>query len=605
MGQLHVRGAAMVGAALVIAMSGAVAVRAVQQPGQRPPFIAVVETFLETVANPEPQRVQEFIDRHVASTFRQSQEGQAFDRRFPELRATLGRAELVNVAFERPGERRVVVKSGVDGAVYILMFRVTDDVTPKVAGLAVERGLTSANASNAPVSAESRARALLEHAFKATPDAAEKWIRDAYAPDLLNRVSLDQHLNFLAQVRDEARDVEIISLTSPTSSQAKVTYRSRLTGGFRELTVDVEPSAPNRITALPPPRPIPAPPSHPPDPPPATLEARRAALDQYARRLAAAEMFSGTVLVAKGDNVVFQEAYGAASREYNVPNTNDTRLGIGSINKMFTAVGILQLVEQRKLSLKDTVAQHLPGVLPQEAAAKIRIEHLLTHTSGLGDFLFTPEMQNRSRPNYRRIADYLPSLATVKLAFEPGSNWSYANAGFLVLGAILERVSGVPYDDYVQKNVFDRVGMTQSGPVEMDLVPTGVATAYEREYARGRPQFRSDRYVRPVRVTPAGGGFSTPTDLFRFITALRTNKLLSPEMTALMLSAKPDLGSKNYGFGTQIFSPDGKRFGHTGGGWGTSAAVDYDSGNDITVVVLGNMNTGAQQVRARAFDFMK
>ena len=461
-----------------------------------------------------------------------------------------------------------------------------------------------APSARAPVSAETRARMFLEKVFTAPPDAVEQWIAEVYAPELLNVVTLEQHLNVLGRMRDEAREIDIISVTSPTPTQAKAIYRSRLTGGWRELTVDVESAAPNRITNVPPPRSIPPPPSHPPDPPPATLEAKRAALDTYARRLADADMFSGSVLVARGDTVLFQGAYGHASREYGVANTIETRLGIGSINKMFTAVGVLQLVEQRKLSVNDTVAQHLPGVLPAGVESRIRIEHLLTHTSGLGDFLFTPQMQNRARHNYRSITDYLPLLSDVKLAFEPGTRWGYSNAGFLVLGAILERVTGVPYDEYVQRNVFERAGMTHSGPVEADLVPAGIAMAYQREYDRGRPRLRSDRYVRPVRVTPAGGGFSTPADLFRFMKALRANTLLSPETTRLMLSAKPDLGSRNYGFGAQIFSADGKRFGHTGGGHGTGASVEYDANTDLTVIVLGNMNTGSPQVRARAFEFM-
>lgn len=592
-------------AALFAVMSMAAIAAALPQPGQRPPFIGVIEKLLDVVADPQPKMLQEFVDTHLADGYRQTEPREKLDARLKDLRSWLGRAELLNVSFERPGQRRAVVKSGIDGGIYILLFRVTDDATPKIAGLTVERGLPAApSSSSAPVSAESRARTLLDLVFNASPDAAEKWLREAYTPELLNFVSLDQHLNVLGQMRDDAREIEIVSVTSPKPTQATVIYRSRLTGGWRELTLDIEPAAPNRITNVSPPRPIPPPPSHKPEPPPATLEAKRAALDEYARRLAAADMFSGSVLVAQGDKVIFREAYGAASREHAVPNTIETRLGIGSINKMFTAVGILQLVEQGKLSLKDPVAQHLPGVLPEDAASKIRIEHLLTHTSGLGDFLFTPQMQNRARANYRTIADYLPLLSDVRLAFEPGTRWSYSNAGFLVLGAILERVSGIPYDDYVQRNVFDRAGMTKSGPVETDLAPTGLGMAYQREYDRGRPRLRSDRYVRPVRVTPAGGGYSTPMDLLRFMTALRANKLLSPAMTQLMLTAKPDLGSRNYGFGAQIFTPDGKRIGHTGGGHGTSASVEYDASTDLTVIVLGNMNTGAQQVRVRAFEFM-
>ncbi|HVL68117.1 MAG TPA: serine hydrolase domain-containing protein [Vicinamibacterales bacterium] len=593
--------------ALVAALSGGASGTAAQQGGQPPPFQAVVQALIDLVADPQPDRMRQFMQAHLAPAYRDGRPPEWHASRIRELRAALGRAELLNLVFERPGERRALLRSGADGQLYVLLFKVTDDVPPKIADVTLERGVTgtAASAGGTPVSAESRARALLDHAFRTDPATAEKWLLDAYAPEFLNSASVDQHLNVLAQIRDEARDIEIISVTQPSATEARAVYRSRLTGEWRELAVQVEPGPPNRLTTVSPPRRIPPPASHATEPAPTTLAEQRAALEQYARRLADADLFSGVVLIARGEDVIFQGAYGAASREYAIPNTVETRLGIGSINKMFTAVAILQLVEGGKLSLDDPVSQHLPGVLPPDVASRIRIEHLLTHTSGLGDFLFTPEMQNRSRANYRRIPDYLPLLANAKPAFEPGTGWGYSNAGFLLLGAILERVSGVPYDEYVQRNVFDRAGMTHSGPVEIDLAPTGLAMAYQREFQRGVPRLRSDRYVRPVRVTPAGGGYSTATDLLRFMAALRANRLLSPSMTQLMLSPKPELGSRNYGFGSQIFTPDGRRFGHTGGGHGTSASLEYDAASDLTVIVLGNMNTGAQAVRARAWDITR
>lgn len=311
------------------------------------------------------------------------------------------------------------------------------------------------------------------------------------------------------------------------------------------------------------------------------------AIDRLARELAAADRFSGGVLIQRGNGeVLLREAYGHASREFGVPNTPDTRYSLGSINKSFTAVAVLQLVEQGEADLDDTVIEHLPGVLPDSVASRVTVRHLLTHTSGLGDFLFTPEMERANRAAYRTIQDYLPMLADDTLAFEPGSDWGYSNTGFLVLGALLEAVTGVDYETHVRAHVLKPAGMADTGWPELDRVPGNLASAYTPVSDDPADGFVSDRYDQVVRGTPAGGGFSTLDDLARFGRALLDGRLLQPETVDLMLSPKPELGSDKYGFGVQLFW-DGW-VGHTGGGPGTADFFAFHVETGDVIVVLAN-----------------
>jgi CubicO group peptidase (beta-lactamase class C family) len=452
----------------------------------------------------------------------------------------------------------------------------------------------------APMSpAVERAVELLEVVTGGDHGAMEAYVDHAFAPDFMRSPPREAHLNFMARLRDGTGGLRIETVAASAPDEATVIYHTPLTGEWHELRVQVEPQAPHRITRLDPPRGAPPPRVGGPEPRELTDAQAAVELHAYVRRLADADVFSGSVLVARRGAVVFESAYGAASREFGAANAPDTRFIIGSVNKMFTAVALLQMMEQGRLSLEDPVEMHLPGVLPEDIARRVRIEHLLTHTSGLGDFLFTPEMMRRSRADFRNIADYLSQLAEARLRFEPGAGWWYSNAGFLLLGAIVEAVSGQGYDEYVAEHVFGPAGMTATGAPELDLVPVGLASTYQREFAGGRPRFRSDRYMQPVRGTPAGGGFSTAADLNRFMQALHANRLLSPETTRLMLSPKPELGSNLYGLGAQMFAPEAQRVGHTGGGPGTSARVELDLENELVIVILGNQNTGSSSVHRR------
>jgi len=424
-----------------------------------------------------------------------------------------------------------------------------------------------------------------------------------FAPGFLSAVPMERHTGALFQAYDNLGGIDSVAVQAASDSAATLLVRSRLLGTWAALTVAVTPDAAHRIA-----RPMEirnAPREVQPQRPRASsTEAAGRELDALARRLDGADAFSGGVLVGLNGRVLFQGAYGMASRELGAPNRVDTRFNLGSINKMFTSVSILQLMEAGKLSLDDPVAKWLPGVLRDDAAARIRIRHLLTHTSGLGDFLFTPEMEKLNPARFRSIADYLPLVKGDTGRFEPGTSWSYSNTGFLLLGAIVEKASGQPYEQYVRDHVFSPAGMTDTEWPYFDQSPRNVAFGYERELADAGPVWGSNRYNLPVHGSPAGGGVSTVADMFRFLDALRTNKLLKPETTQRMLAAKPEMNAPQYGFGTQIFPADGM-VGHTGGGPGTRSWVSMDPRTGLIVIVLGNTTGQTRAVVSRAIELYK
>jgi CubicO group peptidase (beta-lactamase class C family) len=445
-----------------------------------------------------------------------------------------------------------------------------------------------------------RAQELARLAIAADSAAMHRFVEERFSPEFMRIASMPEHLSALFQFGGRLAGRELRSTSEPAPGDVTLLYYSPATEEFSRFRVLVDTAAPYRVREVGPPQPGGGPPAAPAAAAASDEEAMRQ-LHAYAGRLAGADLYSGTLLVARGDRVLHEDAYGLASREYRVPNRPETRYNLGSINKMFTAVAILRLVESGALSLQDPVEKHLPGVLDPEVARKVRIEHLLTHTSGLGDFLFTPEMMPLNRARFRRVSDFLPHLANDRLAFEPGARWSYSNTGFLVLGAILERVTGEEYHTHVRRTIFQPLGMPNTDSYARDAVVEGLASNYQLGAEPTGRGWRNVTFDMPVRGTPAGGGYSTARDLYTFMRALTGNQLLSPQMTETMLTPKPALGSQSYGYGIQILSPSGNLIGHTGGGPGVADYVTVHRPSGTITVALSNLagETGALMRRAQ------
>lgn len=264
-------------------------------------------------------------------------------------------------------------------------------------------------------------------------------------------------------------------------------------------------------------------------------ESRVKQLDIFIRKQVAADEFSGCVLVAQDGEPIFRKAYGFASKRFSVPNRIDTKFNLGSCNKIFTKIAILQLAEQSKLSFEDYISKHLPSY-PSDVADKVTINHLLSHTSGMGHYW--NERFEASKHKLRTVDDFLSLFINDPLSFEPGKKVEYSNAGYVVLGKIIEAVSGQDYYDYVREHIYKLAGMNDSDHYEMDMPTPNLAMGYtkmdEKDHPLEGPR-RNNLFHIGVKGSPAGGGYSTVDDMLKFCTALRGHILLNAKYTELAL----------------------------------------------------------------------
>jgi D-alanyl-D-alanine carboxypeptidase len=305
------------------------------------------------------------------------------------------------------------------------------------------------------------------------------------------------------------------------------------------------------------------------------------------------DRFSGAVLIGHRGRIVFEKAVGLANRESRTPNTVDTQFRNGSMNKMFTATAVMQLVEAGKLSLDDTVGKIMPDYPNADVARKVTIRHLLGHTGGTGDF-FGPEFM-KNRLTLKTHADYVAMFGARAPLHEPGSEYRYSNYGMVLLGAIIERVSGFSYFDYVRTHVFGPAGMKSTGSLpETDTVPNR-STGYMRSHDAWVP----NTDTLPWSGTAAGGGYSTVGDFFRFADALQSGKLVSKASLLQMIT--PGINPR-YGFG-MLLSGDGatRSFGHGGGAPGQNGDLRVFQESGYVTVALSNLDP---PVASRMLDFI-
>ena len=317
-------------------------------------------------------------------------------------------------------------------------------------------------------------------------------------------------------------------------------------------------------------------------------------LTPWLKDRAAAGTFSGVVVVARNGQTVYSAAFGDANRAKGKRNDLTTPFNIGSTGKMFTAVAIGQLVDSGKLDLDAPVGRYLPTLSNPAIAKKVTIRELLNHTSGLGDYF---EHDFIERKTYASAAvDYLPFFVSDSLAFEPGSRMRYSNAGFALLGVIIESVTGESYWDYVRKNVFERAGMTNASFVDARMRPANVAVGYARSPSGGALIENWDFIEQ--RSSPAGGAFASAPDLVRFSRSLWSGKLISAKTVDAFTKGTQDMGPGiKYALGFGDGTMNGWRFvGHNGGIPGASAEFMSFPEHGIDLVVLSNIDEVATPV---------
>jgi D-alanyl-D-alanine carboxypeptidase len=317
------------------------------------------------------------------------------------------------------------------------------------------------------------------------------------------------------------------------------------------------------------------------------------ALSARAEELAGEDQFSGAVLVAKQGRVLFRHAYVLADRSRRIPNTIRTRFRIGSMNKMFTAVAILQLVEAGKVKLTAPLGKYLPAYPNHELATKVTIHQLLTHTGGTGD-IFGPDFD--AHTELRTLADYVKLYGRRGLEFEPGSQWAYSNYGFILLGVVIEKVTGHSYYDYVHAHIYRPAGMTRTGSLPEDQAVPDRSIGYTK--SPGTTAWVPNADTLPYRGTSAGGGYSTVEDLARFAHALLRHKLLNPDSTKLLITGKVNAGpGARYAYGFEdARDADGDGWvGHGGGAPGINGDLKIYPKSGYMVAVLANIDPPAAQ----------
>lgn len=317
--------------------------------------------------------------------------------------------------------------------------------------------------------------------------------------------------------------------------------------------------------------------------------------------------FSGATLVKKGDVTLFHEAYGDAHKGFKIKNTITTKFDTASITKLFTAVGILQLIDKNLISFEDKVLDIL-DIKDTNISKEVSIYHLLTHTSGIGDDADEEAGEDyadiwKEKPNYsvRETVDFLPQFMHKEPNFEPGKGCRYNNVAFVLLGLVIEKITGQKYREYIKENVFEKIGMNNTGFYSMDGINENVAEGYakicnEKDEVIG---WRKNIYSYPPIGSPDGGAHTTVEDLDLFVRELYSGKVLSETMTEELFTPKvihtkyeKITAMMGYGYEFIVKNDNNEVIYITKDGCnaGVACKFNYYPSIDTTIVVLANQD---------------
>jgi CubicO group peptidase (beta-lactamase class C family) len=320
------------------------------------------------------------------------------------------------------------------------------------------------------------------------------------------------------------------------------------------------------------------------------------------------DAFSGVVLITQGSSQLFAGAYGYASRSWKVPNTLATRFDTASVTKLFTAVATLQLIDRGLLAFDTPVIDFL-GLQETAITRAVNIFHLLTHTSGIADDAEEESGEDyadiwKTRSNYAvtQTADFLPQFAHKPPNFPPGQGCRYCNCGYVLLGLLIEKASGLSYRDYVRQQIFVPADMLHSDFLRLDLMYDDVAEGCDplRDEDGTLVAWKKNIYSFPPIGSPDSGAHVTATDLDRFLRKVKAGTLLSAHSTAAFFTPQvlhhtQEDWKQVYGYGL-MFAVDGAGkvlFAEKEGvNAGVSAVIRHYPDQDITVILLANMQAG-------------
>lgn len=318
------------------------------------------------------------------------------------------------------------------------------------------------------------------------------------------------------------------------------------------------------------------------------------AVARYVATLEKQHLFSGAVRLERAGKAIVDQAWGYADLDSKAANDRNTKFNLGSASKMWTAAAIMKLIKDGRLRLDSPLSEFDLGVPAPSNANDITIAQLLSHTSGLGNY-FGAKYDAADKASLNTIDDFLKVAVPLETAFKPGSDYSYSNAGFLVLGKIIERVSGMSYFDYIAKFVFAPARMKDSGCFAVGEV-ANLAIGYDRTQTDSGPAFLSNAPFLPRRCVSAGGCYSTTADMMRFFDLLEGGTFAPAEAVATFTSKRTPEGTPPYGYGFQL-GQNGEWYGHGGYFNGVGAVVRaYRKPAGWRFAVLANQRDVAENV---------
>jgi len=457
-------------------------------------------------------------------------------------------------------------------------------------------GIVSAGTDLPKTPVGNRAGEVLNLLNKSDEELAREYIENNYSPEFKEAFPVAMHLGIFTTTNTMFGELEVNDIISSSENEISLLLKSVSRDAYIKLVINIEPEEPYQIASMG------IAPAQPPtgsnekdkptdkninlnEQPSKNIDPENIdwnAIDKMLTDNTDSNEFSGTVLIAKDGQSLFQKGYGYASKEFKIKNNIDTKFNLGSINKLFTSIGVTQLMEQGKVSIDDPIGKYL-DYFPEEIAKKVTIRHLLLMKAGWGDY-WGNEYFVTHRYDIRKLSEYMEFIKDIPLDFEPGTNFQHCNTCFEVLGAIIESVSGIDYYDYIHKNIYVPAGMTNTGSYNRDSLVENIATGYtnmNQNDPKGEDYNWTNRYMLSVRGTPAGGGYSTVGDFLKFDQAFRNYKLLNKDYTNFVMSQyKGSPGDE--------FIPPNRMSMAMGGAPGIGAFYGRGLTNGFTILIFSN-----------------
>lgn len=313
-------------------------------------------------------------------------------------------------------------------------------------------------------------------------------------------------------------------------------------------------------------------------------------IDEFIQKMVEYDSFTGSALVADSREIIFQKGYSLANREWNIPNDVDTKFRLGSITKQFTAAIILKLREEGKLKLEDKITDHIP-YYRKDTGDKVTIHQLLIHTSGIPSYTSNPNFFPEGSMKEFTVEEFVKEYCSGDFAFEPGTQWSYNNSGYYLLGVVIEEITDMTYAEALHHYILDPLGMKESGfDKSADILPKRAA-GYEQMFI----EYINTPYINMELPYAAGSMYSTVEDLYKWDQALYQPGFLTQESLDLMFTPYVEAMGGHYGYGWGIgekdIDDDGeaeKIVSHGGGINGFNTLIKRVSGKGQLIVLLNN-----------------